>query len=154
MIRVVVSVLLGVALLAASLPAVEHAAEERSDAQVRAAIDDVDVAAAELARSEEAVPGTAGARRVVTVDVPAKGLAAAEVTHVTVAPSNRTYRYRVAGRSPQTVRGDVPVYTAEGRPLVLRTSGRHRLTVRLVHVGGDRRVVVERGTPADDAGGG
>lgn len=144
MIRVAVSVLLAVALVAASLPAIDYAAAERSDAQVRAAIDDLDAAAAELARTEEAAPGTAGARRVVAVDLPERGLAAAEVAHLTIAPTNRSYSYRVEGRSARTVRGRVPVYVADGRPLALREPGRHELVLRLVEVGGERRVVVER----------
>lgn len=152
MIRVAVSVLLAVALVAASLPAIEHAAAERSDVQMRAAIDDLDAAAAELARTEEAAPGTEGARRVVTVELPERGLAAAQVAHLTVSPTNRTYRYRVAGRTERTVRGRVPVYVADGRPLELRSAGRHRLVLRLVEVGGERRVVVERADRARSTG--
>lgn len=144
MIRVAVTVALAVALLAASLPAIEYAAAERSDARVRAAIEDLDAAATDLARSEEATPGTAGARRVVTVRLPRRGATTAAVERVVVTAANRSYRYRVAGREPRTVHGTVPVYPVRGEPLELRAPGEHRLVLRLVEVGGDRRVVIER----------
>lgn len=143
MIRLLVAVLLAVALLAASLPAIDYAGEERSEALTRAAIDDVDAAATDLARSEEAAPGTAGARRVVTVELPRPAFAAAAVRRVAISPTNRSYSYRVEGRTNRTVRGTVPVYTTDGRPLELG-AGRHRLVLRLVDVGDSRRVVVER----------
>lgn len=152
MIRVVVTVLVALALVAASLPAIEHAAADRSDAQVRAAIDDVDAAATDLARSEEAAPGTTGARRVVTVEIPRERPTAAAVERVTIAPEGRRYRYRIDGRSPESVRGTVPVYTLDGEPLVLREAGRHRLVLALVRVEGSRRVVVARFETAMERG--
>lgn len=152
MIRVVVTVLLALALVAASLPAIAHVAADRSDAQVRAGIDDLDAAATDLARSEEAVPGTEGARRVVAVEIPAEGLSAAAVAHVTIAPDGRRYRYRIGGRSAESVRGTVPVYTLDGEALVLRDAGRHRLVLALVDVEGSRRVVVARYRTAIEQG--
>lgn len=152
MIRVVVTVLLALVLVAASLPAIDYAAAERSETEVRAGIDDLDRAATELARSEEAVPGTVGARRVVTVELPAERPTAAEVDHLTVAPDGRTYRFRVAGRAEHAVRGTVPVYTHDGRPLELREAGRHRLVLALVSVEGSRRVVVARQRTASELG--
>jgi len=151
-IRVVVTVLLALVLLAASLPAIEHVGADRSDAQVRAAIDDLDVAATELARSEEAVPGTDGARRVVTVRLPVDALGAAAVERVVVEPGSRRYRYHVEGRAARTVRGTVPLYTLDGERLVLRESGTHRLVLVLVEVEGSRRVVVERFDAAIERG--
>lgn len=144
MIRLVLAVLIAVVLLAASLPAVEHAGEERSEVQTRAAIDDLDRAATDLARTEEAAPGTAGAQRVVTVELPASGFTTAEVRSLTIAPTNRSYSYRVEGRDARTVRGTVPTYASDGRPIELAAGERHRLRLSLVHVGGERRVVVER----------
>lgn len=144
MIRVVVAVLVALALVGASLPAVEHVGGDRSDAQARAAVHDLDTAATDLARSEEAVPGTRGARRVVTVTLPAEGVASAPVRRLAVEPEGRRYRYRVDGRSPRTVRGTVPVYTPDGEALVLQEAGSHRLVLALVDVGGSRRVVVAR----------
>lgn len=143
MIRVLLAVALAVALLAASLPAIEHAGEERSDAFTRAAVEDLDAAVTDLARSEEAVAGAAGARRVVTVELPRPAFATAELRHLTISATNRSYSYRVAGRTRRTVRGTVPVYTTDGRPLEL-AAGPHRLVLRLVDVGGSRRVVIER----------
>lgn len=144
MIRVVVSVMLAVALVAAAQPAVEQAAGERTDAEVRAAVDELDVAATELARSEEAAAGAGCARRVVTLALPAAGPATAPVERLVVEPTGSAYHYRVGGRANRTVAGSVPVYTLDGEPLVLEEAGRHRLVLTLVEVGGTRRVVVER----------
>lgn len=144
MIRVVVTVLLAVAIVAAAMPAVEHAGEDRSDAAVRVAIDDIDDAATDLARSEEAVPGTAGARRSVTVRLPAAAVGSAPVDRLELSGTDRRYTYQVAGRDARTVRGTVPVYTLDGEPLVLREPGRHDLVLALVSLEGQRRVVVAR----------
>lgn len=144
MIRLVLAVLLAVALAAASLPAVQYAGEERSEAQTRAAVADIDAAATDLARSEEVAPGTPGARRVVTVDLPARGVGRAPVHSLRIAPANLSYSYRVGGRRPKTVHGTEPTYAADGTPIELSDAGRHRLRLRLVEVGGDRRVVVDR----------
>lgn len=144
MIRVVVTVLLAVAILAASLPAVEHAAADRSEEQLGAAIDSIDAAALELAESEEAVPGTEGARRTVEVTLPGAGVAAAGVERFEINGTDRRYAYRVEGRDVRERRGSVPVRTLDGEPLVLRESGTHELVLALVDVEGDRRVVVAR----------
>lgn len=144
MIRVVVTVLLAVAILAASLPAVEHAAADRSEEQLGAGIDSIDAAALELAKSEEAVPGTEGARRTVEVTLPADGVAAAGVERFAISGADRRYAYRVEDRAEREHRGSVPVHTLDGEPLVLRESGTHELVLVLVEVEGGRRVVVAR----------
>lgn len=144
MIRVVVTVLLAVAILAASLPAVEHAAADRSEEQLRDGIEEIDAAALELAESEEAVPGREGARRTVEVTLPADGLAAASVERFAISATDRRYTYRVEGRKLRERRGSVPVHTTDGEPLVLRESGTHELVLALVEIEGDRRVVIAR----------
>lgn len=138
MIRVVVSVLLGLAILAASVPAVEHAGAERSDATVRAALDDLDDAAVELAREEEFAPGAPGPRRIATVELPRDGLASAPVEYVRVDPADRSYRYRVAGRRERSVRARAPLATPDGAPLELTGPGEHRLRLALAPAGSDR----------------
>lgn len=152
MIRTVLAVVLSAALLAAAQPAVKHAAEDRSAAQVRADLDALDAAATDLAETEEVAPGGPGASRSVTVELPPAGVGAAPVRRVVVTPANRTYRYHVAGRSPKTVEGTVPVATASGEPLVLRGAGTHRLVLSLrgrgsLRADADRRIVVRRATP-------
>lgn len=144
MIRVVVTALLAVALLAAALPAVEDAAADRSERQLRADVRDLDAAATDLLRSEEAVPGTAGARRTVEVTLPASGIAAREVEGLRISPADRRYAFRVEGRSQRETLGAVPVHTTDGEPLVLRGSGTHDLVLALVRVEGERRVVIAR----------
>lgn len=153
MIRTVLAVVLSAALLAAAQPAVDHAAADRSEAQVRADLESLDAAAADLRATGEVTPSGPGARRSVTVDLPRAGVGAAPVRRVVVSPTNRTYRFRVAGRPAETVRGSVPVTTRTGEPLVLRGAGEHRLvlTLRGADDGGERRVVVRRARA--DAGG-
>jgi len=143
-IRVVVTVLLAVAIVAAAMPVVDHEAADRSDATLRAEIEAIDLAATTLLRSEESVPGTVGARRSLAVELPASGIAAAGVDHLTISPANRSYRYRVAGRIPRTVQGRTRVYTHDGEPLVLEASGTHELVLALVEFEEERRVVVAR----------
>ncbi|GAB3686220.1 hypothetical protein GCM10028857_17940 [Salinarchaeum chitinilyticum] len=144
MIRVVVTVLLAIALLAASMPAVEHAGADRSEEQLRSGVRNLDAAATALAESEEAVPGTVGARRTVAVRIPAADIGAAGVERFAISGSDRRYAFRVEGRD-ETVRfGTVPVHTLDGEPLVLREPGTHELVLALVEIGGDRRVVVAR----------
>lgn len=144
MIRVVVTVLVAGAILAAALPVIEHEARDRSDAEARAAIQAIDDAATDLVRTEEAVPGTVGARRAVTVELPARGLAAAEIQHLTVSATGHTYSYQVTDRSPRTVQGRTPVWTLDGEPLVLRGDASHELVLALVTEAGERRVVIAR----------
>ncbi|AGN02033.1 hypothetical protein L593_10440 [Salinarchaeum sp. Harcht-Bsk1] len=144
MIRVVVTVLLAIALLAAALPAVEDAAADRIERQLRADIEAIDTAATELLRSEEAVPGTAGARRTVSVTLAADGIAAAPVEEVRISSTDRRYSFRVEGRGERKLRGTVPVHTLGDEPLVLREPGTHELVLALVRVEGERRVVIAR----------
>jgi len=143
-IRVVVTILIAGALLAVAFPVIDHEAADRSDAEARAAIQSIDDAATDLARTEEAVPGEVGARRSVTVDLPERGIASSAVEHLTISPDGYAYSYQVAGRSPRTVRGRTPVHTLDGEPLALRGDGRHELVLALVDEGGERRVVIAR----------
>jgi hypothetical protein len=143
-IRIVVTVLLAIAILAAALPAVEHAAADRSEEQLLASVEEIDAVALDLAESEEAVPGTEGARRTVEVTLPADGVAAAGVERFAINGTDRRYAFRVDGRPPRERRGSVPVRTLDGDPLVLRESGTHELVLALVEIEGERRVVVAR----------
>lgn len=148
MIRLAVTVVLAVAVLAAATPAIESGRIARTEAQVNAAVDDVDAAALDLLAAEDPVERGPGARRVVTVRLPSRGVAAAEVEALRIGSGGR-YAYRIGG-APERVRyGRAPVHTADGEPLVLREDGSHRLVLRLVERNGERVVVVERvRTPA------
>jgi len=143
-IRVVVTVLLAIAILAAAMPAVENAAADRSEAQLRSGVESIDAAAVDLVESEEAVPGTVGARRTVEVRIPAADVGAAGVERLAISGSDRGYEFRVEGRDETEIHGTVPVHTIDGEPLVLRDPGTHELVLALVEVGGDRRVVITR----------
>lgn len=144
MIRLVVAALLAVALVAVALPVVEQTARDRSDAEVRAGVDEVDGTATRLARTDETVPGTDGARRTVSVDLPASDVVAAGVRHLAIDPDEDAYRYRVEGASERSVQSSVPLETASGESLELTDPGTHRLVLSLADIDGERRIVVER----------
>lgn len=138
MIRVVLVVALTVALAGVAFAAVDDGRVERTTARMDAAADRVSRAATLLVdRDDPTARGVAGARRVVTVDLPERSLAAAPVAAFAVNGSDGTaepggwIRYRVEGGAPVRVRVPVDVRTPDG-PVVLRGSGRRRLVLRLV----------------------
>jgi len=85
--RVVFTVALAVAVLGVAAPAVEQAGVHRSDAQVRAAAEDLDGAARHLADSNPALPPDGDpARRTITVEFPDGGFASAPLHSFSVGP--------------------------------------------------------------------
>lgn len=144
MIRVVVAALLALAILAAAMPAIESARQDRTEAQVEAAIDDIDEAAVDLTRSEEPVKHGPGAKRVVTVKIPAAGFAAADVEYLRIGADDGRYEFRIEDRRQRARHGRIPVHGSDGEPVVLSEPGTHRLALRLVADGSGTRVVVER----------
>jgi hypothetical protein len=160
MYRAVVAVVLASALLAASLPGVELAARERSDATLAAEADRLRTAMADLRHRESAVRTGPGARRIVTVGIPARSRTAAAVTALALggvpewsAPSNRTavdLAWRVEG-GPVTTRrvpGIRVVHFRDGRaadePLVLDAPGEHRLALTRIERDGEALIAVRR----------
>ncbi|WP_267642527.1 DUF7311 family protein [Haloarchaeobius amylolyticus] len=134
-VRTVVAVVLALALLAATLPALDAARETRSDQQVAADLHRLEVAGEGLLATEDATPGP-GARRVVTVRLPADGWTTREVAWVSVGgvpgePDAQVLAYRLAGGPVREVRVGVAFRTPGGRPLVLEGSGEHRLVLTL-----------------------
>ncbi|WP_335999872.1 DUF7311 family protein [Halorientalis halophila] len=162
MLRPVLAVLLATALLAASAPGVQSAARERTGGQLAAEADRLETAVADLRERESATTGSPGARRIVTVDLPARSRTAAGVDVLAIggipdgsASSNRTgvdLAWRVAEGATATRRlpeiriawlrdGDL---VAE--PLVLESPGEHRLALTLLERD-DRPVVGVRRLP-------
>lgn len=172
MLRTVLAVLLGVALLAAAAPVVEDARERRT----------ADLAAAELSRVSERATGLAArdaatadgaARRVLRVSVPDGGPATAALDYAAVGgvpgcgsprdtAAGDVVAYRLRGGDPQvaTLPVDLRAVTDgrvrdDGTPLVVR--GDARLTLTLVAADGATRVRVRRTgapRPPDADGGG
>lgn len=154
-IRIVLTVALAAALLAASLPAVDSARGDRTAAELAADFASIRHAAAGLVDEDDPTRGdVAGARRLVTVGIPPSSWTTAAVDSVTVRgqtdSSGPTLGYRLDSGRRSRLRLDVPLRTPNG-PLVFTTPGAHRLALTLAW--GDRdggegtgpTVVVRRG---------
>lgn len=164
MLRVVLAVLLGVALLAAAAPAVDDARERRTAELAGAELSRVSERATGLAASDAATRDGA-ARRVLRVSIPDAGPASARIDYAAVGgvpgcgsprdtAAGDVVAYRLRGGDPHVA--PVPVdlrAVTDGRvrddatPLVLQ--GDASLTLTLVAADGTTRVRVRRtGAPA------
>lgn len=174
MLRAVLAVALAVALLAASLPAVDGARRDHAASQVRSQLERLATAARDLAARNDPVPvGNAGATRTVTLRLPARGWHSAGVAYVAIggSPENDTtdtpegdvLAWRLVGGPPRVLRVEgVDLRTVmvagdrlapDGRPLVLRGSGRHRVELSLVRHRGRPVVLVRRFMPENGTNG-
>lgn len=163
MLRAVLAVALAVALLAASLPAIDRAQHDHADSQVRSQLERLVTVARALAARNDPVPvGNAGATRTLTLRLPARGWRSAGVAYVAIGgvPGNATtdtsdgdvLAWRLTGGPPRVVRvEDIAIHTIsdgrvapDGRPLVVRESGRHRVELSLVRHRGRPVVLVRR----------
>ncbi|SFL02460.1 hypothetical protein SAMN04487950_2015 [Halogranum rubrum] len=140
-IRIVLTVALATALLAVSLPAVDSARGDRTAASLDADLATVRDAAVGLVDEDDPTrDDVAGARRLVTVDVPHPSWTAATVERVTVRgqtdSSVSTLGYRLDSGRRGRLRLDVPLRTPNG-PLVFTTPGAHRLALSLAWGDGD-----------------
>lgn len=142
MIRVVLAASLALALLAASLPAVDAARIDRTRGRLDATLERVARAATALATSEDPTgAAVAGARRVVTVRLPAASWTSAPVAWVAVGgypggPRGDLLAYRLAGAPPTAVELDGVDLRTGGDPVVLRGDGRRTLRLGLESVDG------------------
>lgn len=132
MIRLVVAVVVGVAVVAAALPAVEDARRDRADARLARFTERVSDAARRVTSETPVPPGVAGARRVVTLRVPRRALTLAPVHDVHVACGRRdglVVGYRLAGTERErAVRLPVPAAVRPPVPAAVRPSRRVRAT--------------------------
>jgi hypothetical protein len=151
-IRVVVAAALAVALLAASLPAVEDARIERTATDLDATLSRVERAAVGLATSEAPTSAeVAGARRIVDIRLAPPSWTSAPVAWVSLGgrpggPQADVLAYRIAERPPEVVAlGGVALATPDG-PVVLRAAGRHAVALELVRIDGRTVVRVSRAT--------
>lgn len=162
MLRAVLAVALAAALLAVSLPVVEDARRDHAGSRVRSELRGVERAARALAADSDPVPvGAAGARRSVTVRLPARGWHAAPVAFVAVGGTvgnasdpagSDVLAWRLAGGPRHAIRVEgIDIHRAEGgelapdgRPLVLGGAGRHDLRLSLASHDGRAVVLVRR----------
>lgn len=156
MLRVVVAVALATALLSVTVPALDVAKRDRGSTQIERSVERLTAAVADLRDREAAVPaGEAGARRVVTVRLPARTWSTAGVEYLAIggrpdgSSGHAAAAWRVAGgheRARQVsgvrVEGD-GARSPEG-VLVVERPGTHRLELELVERDGRRIVVVRR----------
>jgi len=135
MIRAVLAIVLTTALLGASLPAIDDARRDHTEATVRTELDQFEQAAARLLATDDPVTGD-GARRIVRLTVPAKRWSDAGVDSLTI----DGWQNGLAGRitwtpttGSQRVRRlpDVPLRTPGPGPLTLDTAGTYRLVLSL-----------------------
>lgn len=140
MIRAVLAAVVAAALLAAALPAVESVRTDRTTAVMDRTVERIERAGNSLLASDAA---EAGARRVVTVSLPARSLGSAGVEWFAVNCSpDCTVAYRLAGVQAEShhVRS-VPMTTPDG-PVRFSKPGDHRLSLGLARENGTRVVTV------------
>lgn len=144
MLRVVVTVMLAVAVLGASLPSLASVRVERADAAVHKELTTVRATVADILTRDDAV-SEPGARRVLTIRLPERSMGSAEVVRVVLGagPREDLLVWRVRGGEGRHLRVPGPV-THRGHPLELRQAGRHRLVFGLVPDGAGRTVTVRR----------
>jgi hypothetical protein len=156
MLRAVVAVVLGAALLATTLPAVETAKHQRTETQVAGELDRLESAVADL-RARDQATVEPGARRVVTVHIPHRDWTHAGVSYVALGGrpvdargdrNGTTFAWRIDGGEERTnhvtgVRVEAAGMAGD-RPLVLREPGTHRIAVELAWRNGERRILVSR----------
>jgi len=146
-IRVVLTVLVAVALLAASIPALEDARTATTEEQLDTESDRIERAIGGLAAGSMSVADPSlAARTTVTVRAPS-GVTAAPIDRLALVEAEQSgnetvaaLRYRIDGSRGRT-RPIVPGATAAtvevvDGPIALRTDGESRLDLRLVDDGG------------------
>lgn len=136
MIRAVLAVILTVALIGVSLPAIDDARHDHADSIVRGEVDQFEQAATNLLDEDDPTAGEAGARRFVTLSVPTRSWTDARVDTVAIAASPNGSGGKVSwtfDRGTEQVRWlpDVPIRTPAGDALVLESAGNHQLVLSL-----------------------
>ncbi len=164
MIRVVVAVVLTAAVLAVSLPAIDHAATSRSDALAAGEADRLVATIEDFAAREDALAGDDPARRLVTVHVPEASVTAAPVEFELHAGSEPQVVYRIDEGVDRPTAIDVPIAVdaaaitagdegpsegenrtlADDGVLTLSEGGPHELRLKLVSTRDGTVVVVSR----------
>lgn len=149
MIRVVLTVLVAVALLATAMPALEDARTETTVERLDTEVDRVERAVGGLVSGSVSVADPAlAARTTVTVDVPS-GFGAAPIDRVALAETDGgseadtaevALRYRIDGGPERTVPiapgGAESAVAVDGGAVALRPGGESRLSLRFVDDGG------------------
>lgn len=144
MIRVVLAVLLAAALLSISLPAIDAVGEERATAQMDRAVERIEASAVDLRQENPGPTARLGPRRVIDLRLPGRSLTTAGVEYISITGREggpARISYALSEREPSHRDLTVPIATPDG-DVVLRSTGRHTILLRLVHREGDPTVVV------------
>lgn len=148
MIRAVLAVVLSVALVGASLPAIEDVRRERATADVERQVDRLETAARTLLRTEDATRGP-GARRTMTVVLPERTWSRASISSLHVRELQRarglaiSWQVAGAGNRSRLVAG-LPLALASNGSVRLGGPGRHRTVLALQRRDGRRVVTIRR----------
>lgn len=141
-VRTILAVILAAVLVGASLPAIESASRDRTATAVEREVDAVLERATSLVETDDATRGP-GARRIVTVHLPAADRTSAEVDSLAFEPSvddsvrshetnASAVSWAVAGGTHnRRVVERIDIETRDGDPMVLSDPGRHRLVLSL-----------------------
>lgn len=152
MIRVVLAVALAIALVALSVPAIDHGSAVKSERQVERELATLDRAATSLVRDEELpAAGHAGARRTVTLSLPADSFASRSIAFLEIerVRDGSVATYALEGRSDRVVHLDAPIVSPTADPdretIELRGPGTRAFVLTLERGdSGDPIVVLER----------
>lgn len=140
MIRTVLAVVLAIALLTATLPAIETVRVDRVDHSVSQDLATIEHSSTELLTTEERIDGP-GAQRVVSVSVPPRGLVTADLQYIELTAD--AFTYKISGQSARTVRPDAPIVRPDAAgPLRITTST--DILLRPIRDNGTRKVVMTR----------
>lgn len=151
-VRVAFTVALAVALLAASVPAIDAARVQHSEARVTTELQRLDREATALAAENDAVAGGRPASARVTLHLPSRSWGERGLEEFRILPGcvTRDVVWRVRGGTTQSYRASPVPVAGPTDGLVIGDGGRYRLVLELRRQRG-RRVVVAR-RPASNSG--
>jgi len=148
MIRTVVAVLLTVAILGVSVPALERGAGVNSENAVEAEITEIANAAESLYQNEQAPPeGVAGPQRTLSITFPEDTLQSEPVKNVSIIRKDgfSLVRYRIAGRTERKKTIDAPIVNVDREnTTVMEGGGKRDLRLELRKKNSTSFVVLSR----------
>lgn len=148
MLRAVLAVLVIAAIVAVSQPAIQSGRQDHAATLLADEADGLVDNARDLVKTDEAINGP-GARRIVTVELPAAQRFSAGANYVEITGGDTpTVEWAVdGGRTHRRVVEGLRIRTPNGAPLRLEGEGERRLVLGLTGPAGDPVVTVERFEP-------
>lgn len=148
MYRAVLAVVLASALLGVTMPALEDARRDRASVAVENELDRLRATANQLDAVDDPTAGP-GARRSLTIDLPARQWTSARIDRLTLHPETADSPGRASwqvagGRTVRRALPELSLRTPAGEPLSLSGPGTHELTLTLDGQPGSSVVTVRR----------